>query len=84
MLPLAVRDNYHGGAQELATVNLAFWAATIVAAIAFAGLARRFSLRGRLIGIAVAVGSLILVALAWCAWWLLRRRRRKRRQVTPG
>ena len=64
VLPLAVRDNYHGGAQELATVNLAFWAATIVAAIAFAGLARRFSLRGRLIGIAVAVGSLILVALA--------------------
>ena len=29
-----------------------------------AGVARRFSLRGRLIGIAVAVGSLILVALA--------------------
>ncbi len=64
VLPLVVRDNYHGGAQELATVNLAFWAATILAAIAFAGLARRFTLRGRLIGIAVAAGSVVLVALA--------------------
>ena len=50
VLPLVVRDNYHGGARELAYVNLAFWAGTIVAAIAFAGLARRFTLRGRLIG----------------------------------
>jgi MFS family permease len=64
LLPLAVRDNYHGGAQELAYVNLAFWAATILAAIVFAALARRFSLRGRLIGIAVAMGSVVLVALA--------------------
>ncbi|MCF8532948.1 MAG: MFS transporter, partial [Reyranella sp.] len=64
VLPLAVRDVYHGGAQELATVNLAFWAATILAAIAFAGLARRFSLRGRLIGISVAVGAVVLVAMA--------------------
>ncbi len=64
VLPLAVRDIYHGGAQELAYVNLAFWAATILAAIAFAGLARRFSLRGRLIGISVAVGSVVLVAMA--------------------
>jgi MFS family permease len=64
LLPLAVRDTYHGGAQELAYVNLAFWAATILAAIAFAGLARRFTLRGRLIGIAVAAGSVVLVALA--------------------
>ncbi|TAJ38434.1 MAG: MFS transporter [Reyranella sp.] len=64
LLPLAVRDNYHGGAQELAYVNLAFWAATILAAMAFAALARRFTLRGRLIGIAVAAGSVVLVALA--------------------
>ncbi len=64
VLPLAVRDIYHGGAQELAYVNLAFWAATILAAIAFAGLARRFSLRGRLIGISVAVGAVVLVAMA--------------------
>jgi MFS family permease len=64
LLPLAVRDNYHGGAQELAYVNLAFWAATILAAVAFAGLARRVTLRGRLIGIAVAAGSIVLVALA--------------------
>jgi MFS family permease len=64
LLPLAVRDNYHGGALELAYVNLAFWAATILAAVAFAALARRFTLRGRLIGAAVAVGSLVLVALA--------------------
>ena len=64
VLPLVVRDNYSGGAQELAYVNLAFWAATIVAAIAFAGLARRFTLRGRLIGFAVAAGSVVLVAMA--------------------
>lgn len=64
VLPLVVRDNYRGGAQELAYVNLAFWAATIVAAIAFAGLARRFTLRGRLIGFAVAAGSVVLVAMA--------------------
>ncbi len=64
VLPLVVRDNYHGGAQELAYVNLAFWAATILAAVAFAGLARRFTLRGRLIAIAVAAGAVVLVALA--------------------
>ena len=50
VLPLVVRDIYHGGAAELAYVNLAFWAGTIVAAIAFAGLARRLTLRGRLVG----------------------------------
>lgn len=64
VLPLVVRDNYGGGAPELAYVNLAFWAATILAAVAFAALARRFTLRGRLIGAAVAVGALVLVALA--------------------
>ena len=64
ILPLVVRDNYHGSAGELATVNLAFWAATIVAAVAFAGLARRFVLRGRLISLAVAVGTVVLVAMA--------------------
>ena len=30
ILPLAVRDVYHGGAAELSYVNFAFWAATIV------------------------------------------------------
>ena len=64
VLPLVVRDNYGGGAPELAYVNLAFWAATILAAVAFAALARRFTLRGRLIGVAVAAGSLVLVAMA--------------------
>ena len=38
VLPLVVRDIYHGGAAEIAYVNLAFWAGTIVAAFAFAGL----------------------------------------------
>ena len=46
---------------EIAYVNLAFWAGTIVAAFAFAGLARRFSLRGRLVVSAVSVGAVILV-----------------------
>ncbi|MSP75774.1 MAG: MFS transporter [Rhodospirillaceae bacterium] len=64
VLPLIVRDNYGGGAPELAYVNLAFWAATILAAVAFAALARRFTLRGRLIGCAVAAGALVLVGLA--------------------
>jgi MFS family permease len=64
VLPLVVRDIYHGSAAEIAYVNLAFWAGTIVAAFAFAGLARRFSLRGRLVISAVSVGSVILVAMA--------------------
>jgi MFS family permease len=64
VLPLVVRDHYHGGSAELAYVNLAFWAATIVAAIAFAGLGRRLTLRGRLIGLAVMTGTVVLLALA--------------------
>ena len=51
VLPLVVRDYYLGGSAELAYVNLAFWAATIVAAFAFAALARRLTLRGRLVGV---------------------------------
>ena len=64
VLPLAVRDHYHGGAADLAYANLAFWAATIVASIAFAGLARRLTLRGRLIGCAVMTGGVVLALLA--------------------
>lgn len=64
VLPLAVRDNYHGGALELSYVNLAFWAATIAASMALAGIARRVTLRGRLIGLAVAMGSVILAGLS--------------------
>jgi MFS family permease len=64
VLPLVVRDNYHGGAVELSYVNLAFWAATIVASIALVGLARRFTLRGRLISGAVTAGGFVLLALA--------------------
>lgn len=64
VLPLVVRDVYQGGAAEIAYVNLAFWAGTIVAAFAFAGLARNLSLRGRLIVLAVSVGAVILAAMA--------------------
>jgi MFS family permease len=64
VIPLVVRDNYGGGAAELAYVNLAFWAATIVASMAMAGLARRLTLRGRLVALAVAVGALVLAALS--------------------
>lgn len=64
VLPLVVRDVYQGGAAEIAYVNLAFWAGTIVAAFAFAGLARNLSLRGRLIVIAVSVGAVILACMA--------------------
>jgi len=64
VLPLVVRDYYHGGSAELSYVNLAFWAATIVAAMAFAALARRLTLRGRLIGLAVMTGAVVLMALA--------------------
>jgi hypothetical protein len=64
VLPLVVRDYYHGGSAELAYVNLAFWAATIVAAMAFAALARRLTLRGRLVGLAVLTGAAVLMALA--------------------
>ena len=64
VLPLAVRDNYAGGALELAYVNLAFWAGSIIASIALVGLARRLTLRGRLIGFSVSAGAGILVALS--------------------
>src|SRR5262249_51629149 len=57
VLPVAVRDYYHGGARELSFVNLAFWAATIVASMALAGLSRRVSLRGRLVRFAVLGGA---------------------------
>jgi len=64
VLPIAVRDHYGGGAAELAYMNLAFWAATIVAAMAFATLARRLSLRGRLIAVAVTMGGGVLATLS--------------------
>ena len=64
VLPLAIRDHYAGGAAELSYMNLAFWAATIVASMALAGLGRRFTLRGRLIGCAVLTGAVILLLLA--------------------
>lgn len=64
VLPLVVRDIYHGGAAEIAYVNLAFWAGTIVAAFAFAGLARNLTRRGRLVVCAVSVGALILFCMA--------------------
>jgi len=64
VLPIVVRDVYHGGAAEIAYINLAFWAGTIVAAFAFAGLARRLSLRGRLVVSAVSVGAVILGLMA--------------------
>ena len=64
VLPLVVRDNYGGGAVELSYVNLAFWAATIIASIALVGAARRFTLRGRLIAVAISMGGMVLAALA--------------------
>jgi len=64
VLPIAVRDHYHGGSAELSYMNLAFWAATIVAAMAFATLARRLILRGRLIAVAVTMGGGVLVTLS--------------------
>lgn len=64
VLPLVVRDIYQGGAAEIAYVNLAFWAGTIVAAFAFAGLARNLTRRGRLVVGAVSLGAVILVCLA--------------------
>ncbi len=64
VLPLAIRDHYAGGALELSCMNLAFWAATIVASMALVGLARRLTLRGRLIGGAVLTGAVVLLLLA--------------------
>jgi len=64
VLPLVVRDIYGGGAAELAYVNLAFWAGTIVAAFAFAGLARHLTRRGRLVVSAVSWGAIILFGMA--------------------
>jgi hypothetical protein len=64
VLPLVMRDIYHGGAAEIAYVNLAFWAGTIVAALAFAGLARNLTRRGRLVVGAVSAGAVILFCMA--------------------
>jgi MFS family permease len=64
VLPLVIRDIYGGGAAELAYVNLAFWAGTIVAAFAFAGIARHLTRRGRLVVSAVSWGSIILFCMA--------------------
>ena len=64
VLPIVVRDTYQGGALDLAYVNLAFWAATILGSVAFATLGHRLNRRGRLIGGAITVGSLILVSLS--------------------
>ena len=64
VIPLVVRDVYHGAAAELAYVNLAFWAGTIVASVAFAGLARHLTRRGRLVVSAVSVGAAILFSMA--------------------
>ncbi|HTR84618.1 MAG TPA: MFS transporter [Reyranella sp.] len=64
VLPLVVRDVYHGSSGEIASVNLAFWSGTIVAAMAFTGLARRLTLRGRLVISAVSVGAVILIGMA--------------------
>jgi MFS family permease len=64
VIPLIVRDHYGGGATELAYINLAFWAASILASIALAGVARRLTLRGRLVAGAVTLGALVLTALS--------------------
>ena len=64
VLPLVVRDIYHGAAAEIAYVNLAFWAGTIVAAFVFAGIGRRLALRGRLVVLAVSVGVVILLGMS--------------------
>jgi MFS family permease len=64
VLPLVVRDVYHGSSGEIASVNLAFWSGMIIAAVAFTGLARRLTLRGRLVISAVSVGALILLGMA--------------------
>ncbi len=64
VLPMVVRDIYHGGAAEIAYVNLAFWTGTIVAAFAFAGIGRRLALRGRMVVLAVSAGALILMGMA--------------------
>ncbi|CAN5450662.1 MFS transporter [soil metagenome] len=64
ILPIVVRDIYHGGAAEIGYVNLAFWAGTIVAAFAFAGLAHNLTRRGRLVVCAVSVGAMILFCMA--------------------
>jgi MFS family permease len=64
VLPVAVRDHYHGGARDLALVSFAFWSGTILASMALAGLSRRVSLRGRLVALAVTMGAAILAGLA--------------------
>jgi MFS family permease len=72
VMPLVVRDVHGGGAAEIAFVNLAFLGGTIVAAFAFAGFAKRVSLRGRMMILSLSGGALILAAMgAMPPLWLL-------------
>jgi MFS family permease len=64
VIPLVVRDHYGGGAAELAYINFAFWAASILASVAMAGMARRLTLRGRLVALSVSLGVLVLAGLS--------------------
>ncbi|WP_271597759.1 MFS transporter [Bradyrhizobium sp. CCBAU 45384] len=64
VIPLAVRDAYAGSSAELAYTSFAFWAGTIIASMGMASVARRLDLRGRVIVIAVGVGTLVLTGLS--------------------
>lgn len=64
ILPLIVRDVYGGGSVELSLVSLGFWGGTIGSTLAQIrlGAMRR---PGRAIVLAVALGAIVLAAMAW-------------------
>jgi len=63
ILPLMVRDDYHGGSVELSLVSICFWGGTIAATLAQIklGALRR---PGRAMIIALAFGAMILAAMS--------------------
>jgi len=63
ILPLMVRDDYHGGSVELSLVSICFWGGTIAATLAQIklGALRR---PGRAMIVALAFGAVILAAMS--------------------
>jgi MFS family permease len=64
IMPLLVRDAFHGGSGELALLNLCFWGGTLASTVAQIRL-RPIRRPGRAIVTALTAGAVILAAMAW-------------------
>lgn len=66
VLPLMVRDIYHGGASELGLVNISFWGGTIVATVALLRTGHVVR-RGRVMMAALTTGLVVLALFSIAA-----------------